>query len=173
MFNRAALFATSIAGMAMSGAFLLMGPDGASAAPQPEPAAATTPMGWNLVHEGARAKLAYGAENSDMILFMMSCAPGEGAVEVFGMAAPEADGLTLASTGGRSALEAAPEVDPMTGGLMVETRVRLNAPALEGFRQTGALTLAGASGRPLALDATVDEQPAVEAFFAHCSGQRA
>ncbi len=174
MFNRAALFATSIAGMAMSGAFLVLGPD-ASAAPQvqPEPTAAAAPMGWHLVREGQRAKLAYGAENSDHILFMLSCAPGEGAVEVFGMAAPEADGLTLASTSGRSALDAQPEVDPMTGALMVETQVRLNAPALEGFRRTGALTLSGASGRPMSLDANLDEQEGVEAFFDHCSGSRA
>lgn len=172
MFNRAALFATSIAGMAMSGAFLLLGPDGAEAAPQAEPTPVAAPMGWHLVHEGARAKLAYGAENSDHILFMLSCAPGEGVVDVFGMAAPEADGLTLASTGGRSALDARPQVDPMTGSMMVETQVRLNAPALEGFRQTGALTLAGASGRPMALNANVDEQAGVEAFFAHCSGSR-
>lgn len=173
MFNRAALFATSIAGMAMSGAFLLLGPDGAEAAPTVEPTPAVAPMGWHLVHEGPRAKLAYGAENSDHILFMLSCAPGEGVVDVFGMAAPEADGLTLASTRGRSALDARPEVDPMTGAMMVETRVRLNAPALEGFRETGALTLAGASGRPMALNANVDEQVGVEAFFAHCSGSRA
>ena len=174
MFNRAALFATSIAGMAMSGAFLLLGPDGASAAPQTvEPAQATAPMGWHLVHEGTRAKLAYGAENSDHILFMLSCAPGEGVVDVFGMAAPEADGLTLASTNGQSALDARPQVDPMTGSMMVETQMRLNAPALEGFRETGALTLAGASGRPMALNANVDEQPGIEAFFAHCAGSRA
>lgn len=175
MFNRAALFATSVAGMAACGAVLLAGPRDASAAPQGVSAVevAAPAVGWHLVHEGDRAKLAFGAERSDHILFMLSCAQGEEAVEVFGLADPRAPGVTLASADARTALDAEPKPDPMTGALMVETRVRLDAPALDSFRRTGGLALSGASERPMSLDARGEEQASVEAFFAHCSGQSA
>ena len=38
------------------------------------------PMAWYLTHEGNMARLAYGLANSDQLLIMLTCAPGDARV---------------------------------------------------------------------------------------------
>lgn len=168
MLNRAALFATMLAGAGLTAATLL-GHEGA-AAQAAEPAfqaAATGDLGWHLSHEGDRAKLAYGLANSDQILVMLSCAPGQDRVDVFGLAAPEGERVVLTSTAGPSALNAEPAIDPLSGQPAVETTLMLGATAFRGFRDSGRLTLVS-DGEAIEIDAQPEERADVEAFFAHC-----
>lgn len=173
MLSNSVFVATSIAGAGLCAAIVLGQGGGSPAlAETVAPAADTPAMGWHLSHEGGRAKLAYGAARSDHILVMFACAPGEETVEVFGMAAPEAEPLVLASTAGATAVRDAVTHDPMTGGLVVEADLPLRARALEGFRQTGWLSLTGAEGERYAANARPEEMADVEAFFRHCSVSR-
>ena len=171
MLNRAALLATMIAGAGLTAAVLL-GQSGAVAAEtaQAEPVAAveTTAAGWHLLYEGDRAKLAYGVANSDQIVVMMSCAAGDETVDVFGLAAPEADQVTLTSASMRSPIAVAPTFDPISGSMAVETSLPMGADALEGFRESGRLTLAADTGEATAVHADADELASVRDFFDHC-----
>lgn len=173
MLNRAALFATMIAGTALSGALLLgQTPSSAAepvqAAPEPTPVLEHAAAGWHLLHEGDRAKLAYGIANSDQILVMLSCAAGDETVEVFGLAAPEADEVVLTSASLRSPLPVEPTIDPISGATAIETTLPVEAEALEGFRATGRLTLTADTGESVPAHAMQAELPQVQAFFDHC-----
>lgn len=174
MLNRAALFATMIAGTGLATA-VLIGQTGAEAAtPQPVVQEAPAPVlehaaaGWHLLHEGDRAKLAYGLANSDQILVMFSCAAGDETVEVFGLAAPEADEVVLTSASLRSPIAVEPVFDPISGSTAIETTLPVEAEALEGFRESGRLTLAADTGETVPVHAVQAELPQVRAFFDHC-----
>ncbi len=174
MLNRAALFATMIAGAGLTGAVLL-GQSGASAAEttpvvaeEPVPVLEHATTGWHLVHEGDRAKLAYGVENSDQILVMLSCAAGDHTVEVFGVAAPEADEVTLTSASLSSSVDVETTFDPISGSMAIETTLPIRASALEGFRETGRFALASDDGSSVSANAVQAEMPRVQAFFEHC-----
>lgn len=172
MLNRAALIATMIAGVGLTGAVLL-GQNGAVAAETAQveaQAAVVEPAeaGWHLLYEGDRAKLAYGVANSDQIMVMMSCAAGDETVEVFGLAAPEADVVTLTSASMRSPITVQPAFDPISGSMAVETTLPMGADALEGFRESGRLTLAADTGETTSVNADADELASVQDFFDHC-----
>lgn len=173
MLNRAALFATMIAGAGLTGA-LLLGQSGAVAAEpvqitsEPTPVLEHAAAGWHLLHEGDRAKLAYGIANSDQILVMLSCAAGDETVEVFGIAAPEADEVVLTSASLSSPIDVRPTFDPISGATAIETTLPVGADALEGFRATGRLTLAADTGESVPAHAVQAELPQVQAFFDHC-----
>lgn len=172
MLNRAALFATMVAGGGLTGALLLGQTPSAAAEPvqveEPAPVLEHAVAGWHLLHEGNRAKLAYGVANSDQILVMLSCAAGDQAVEVFGLAAPEADRVTLTSASLRSPIQVEPVYDPMSGEMAVETTLPVQAEALEGFRATGRLTLTADTGEVVPAHAMQAELSDVRAFFDHC-----
>ena len=172
MLNRAALFATMIAGAGLTGALLLGQTPSAAAEPvqveEPAPVLDHAPAGWHLLHEGDRAKLAYGIANSDQILVMLSCAAGDQTVEVFGLAAPEADEVVLTSASLTSPIDVRPSYDPISGASAIETTLPIQAAALEGFRATGRLTLAADTGDSVPAHAVQAELPQVRAFFDHC-----
>ena len=174
---KAAMFAVSVAGMGLTGAVALGGGDSESA-PLPidafalEAAVAEAPeMGWHLLHEGDRAKLAYGVANSDQIAVILTCAPGDRTVDIYGVVQPDTTGLTLASGGHAATLDGAPEVDPLTGAMAVETQAPLSDPVLAGFQRGEGLSVVGRGSRRV-LDASAEERRLVDAFFGHCSQAR-
>ena len=174
MLNRAAFFATMFAGAGLTVAVLL-GQSGASAA---EPRA-TAPVeqvevldhatvGWHLLREDDQAKLAYGIANTDQILVMFACAAGDQTVEVFGIAAPETEAMRFTSASLTSDVAVETEVDPLSGATVIETEMPLRSEALQGFRETGRLTLVADEGHELPVHALQAEQAQVRAFFDHC-----
>lgn len=167
---KAAMFAVSVAGMGLTGAIALG--DTGVVSPARDLAIAEAPaMGWHLLHEGDRAKLAYGVANSDQIALIMTCAPGARVVDVYGVVQPDTHRLTLASNGGVSELDGAPEVDPMTGAMAVETQAPLRDPVLAAFRDGAGLAVGGRGDRRT-LEATAEERGRIAAFFAHCEQAR-
>lgn len=173
MLNRAAFLATMFAGTGLVTAALLAQPGTVAAEPQPvAPAVIETvehaPTGWHLVHEGDRAKLAYGVANTDQVLVMFSCAAGEPMVEVFGLAAPETDSIRFTSATLTTDVGVEPEHDPISGSAMIDTEIPTSAHALQGFRDTGRLNLTTDDGRSVPAHAVQSEQADVRAFFDHC-----
>lgn len=168
---KAAILAVSVAGMGLTGAVAVGDLLGDAGVPAPGrglfQAGAPAAMGWHLLHEGERAKLAYGAANSDQIALMMTCAPGDRAVEVFGVVQPDTPRLTLAADGATARLDGAPEVDPLTGAMAVETRAPLADPVLRRFREGGELTVVSRGARRT-LGADGAERRRIAAFFDHC-----
>lgn len=123
----------------------------------PLPDSVEASMGWHLSHEGDMAKLAYGLANSDQIVIMLTCAPGDRAAEAFGVVVPE----------GAAVSEGPVPVDPLTGLAMSETSVALNSRALTALRQGAPMPVVGEAGRaslPVGGDKAV-----VDGFFAHCA----
>lgn len=173
MLNRAAFLATLFAGAGLAVAALVAQPDVVAAEPQPQAPAMTetvahAPVGWHLVQEGDQAKLAYGVANTDQILVMFACAAGDRSVQVFGLAAPETDSVRFTSAARTTDVGVETELDPMSGSAMIETALPLSAAALQGFRETGRLTLTSDDGRSVPAHAVQSEHADVRAFFDHC-----
>lgn len=173
MLNRAAFFATMFAGAGLAAAALVAQPDVVAAEPQPEAptmveTVAHAPVGWHLVREGEQAKLAYGVANTDQILIMFTCAVGDPMIEVFGLAAPETDSVRFTSAALTTDVAVESEFDPMSGSAMIDTEIPMTARALQGFRETGRLTLTADDGRSVPAHAVQSEQAEVQAFFDHC-----
>lgn len=173
MLNRVAFFTTLFAGAGLAAAALVAQPAVVAAEPQPETPAmietvAHAPVGWHLVREGDRAKLAYGVADTDQILVMFTCSAGDPMVEVFGLAAPETDSVRFTSTALTTDIAVESEFDPMSGSVMIDTEVPMTARALQGFRASGRLTLTADDGAGIPAHAVQAEQAEVEAFFDHC-----
>lgn len=129
----------------------------------PQDAVASTDasaMGWHVSYEGDMAKLAYGMANSDQLAVMITCAPGDRTAVVYGDVQPRSPRLTRA--GGGPA-----EIDPLTGGDAIETRIGLGDPVLTRLASTGALAVQGDAGT-FDLPATRAEQRTAQAFLAYC-----
>ena len=118
------------------------------------------PMGWHLHHEGSLAKLAYGVANSDQLVLMMTCAPGDRAAVVYGDVQMADARLERASY-----VQTAP--DPLSGGEAFESRVSLSSPALEGLAEGRGVRLEGQAGTRL-VRTTDTEREAVADFLSHC-----
>lgn len=174
MLNRAAFFATMFAGAGLTVAVLL-GQTGAVAA-EPQTSAPIqqvevlehATVGWHLVYEGDRAKLAYGIADTDQILVMFSCGAGDRTVQVFGQVTPDTESVRLTSASLMSDVAVEAEVDPLSGAMVAETEMPVRSSALQGFRDSGRLTLAAAGGREVPAHALQAEQADVRAFFDHC-----
>ena len=101
--------------------------DGVGAAPimlvaeTPVEAAPATPaMDWHFHTEGDTAKLAYGVANSDQLVLMLVCTPGEDKVSTLGSVRAEAETAT-----GQTSY-----TDPMTGGILHESEIDKRDTAL-------------------------------------------
>lgn len=116
-------------------------------------------MGWHLSHEGEMAKLAYGIANSDQLVIMLTCSPGDARAESYGVVTPV----------GVSAGEGPSASDPL--GAMAPTVVNLDSPSMAALRREGALPVVGDAGQA-ALPVTSTDRDAVEGFFAHCGATR-
>lgn len=118
------------------------------------------PMSWHLSHEGPMAKLAYGVANSDHLVLMMTCAPGQAQAMVYGEVQPASPRLI------KTAVTEGP-IDPLDGGLADESRIPLRDPTLRSLLQHGTLEVQGDAGH-FKLTARGDDRRLVEQFFAYC-----
>jgi hypothetical protein len=128
-------------------------------------------FGFHYVDEGDYAKLAFGQANSDNVGLMLQCAKGSRQVEVSDVirSAP-AQTLTLTSGGQRSDVKV--EVMPGPGASMAVGHAPLAAPALAGFRRSGAMEVSYA-GLHYGMAAKPQEKPALERFFSACERRAA
>lgn len=124
------------------------------------PAGDAPAMGWHVSYEGELAKLAYGLPNSDQLALMITCAPGDRTAAVYGEVQPRSPRLTRAAAG-------PVEIDPLSGGDAVETRIGMDDPVLTRLASRGTLAVEGAAGA-FTLTATESERRAAEAFLAYC-----
>lgn len=138
--------------------------DGVAAAPimlvaeAPVEAAPAKPtMDWHFHTEGDTAKLAYGVANSDQLVLMLMCTPGEDKVSTLGSVRAEADTAT-----GQTSYQ-----DPMTGGVLHESEIARNDAALADLAATGKMTVVSDQGK-VAIGSDSPDQEAVKAFFASC-----
>jgi hypothetical protein len=123
-------------------------------------------MGFFLVDEGTSAKLAYGEANSDNVGLMLECAKGSGVVQVTDQVrSSAAPTLTMVSDGARSDLAAT--VEGGEGPAIAVARAKTEAPALTGFRRTGAMEVAY-SGLRYRVTARPRERDRIEQFFTAC-----
>ena len=60
------------------------------------------------------------------------------------------------------------EMDPLSGGDAVETRISLRDPAMQTLARRGKLEVQGEAG-DFMLEATVDERRLIGEFFASCA----
>lgn len=172
MLNRAAFFATLIAGSCLGVAVLAAQAAPSATEPQaqvmPVEVLDHAPVGWFLTHEGDEARLAYGVADTDQVLVMLACTAGSASVHVFGLASPEDETVRLVSASQVSSVSAPIAVDPLTGATVIEGHLPTQAEALQGFRQTGRLSLTLGDGPAVPAHAVQAELPQVRAFFDHC-----
>lgn len=135
-----------------------------SYAPEAKPVTAAPVMGWHLSHEPGLAKLAYGVENSDQLALMLVCEPGRQTATVYGEVQPKMARLTQAALGPA-------EMDPLSGGDAVETRISLRDPAMQTLARRGKLEVQGEAG-DFMLEATDDERRLIGEFFASCAAAK-
>lgn len=121
------------------------------------------PMGWHLSQEGSLAKLAYGVANSDQLALMMTCEPGQARATVYGDVQPASPRLIKAS------MSAA--IDPLSGGMVDETRISVRDPAMQQLARSGKLAVTAEAGQ-FELSATPDERRLIGDFFAYCGSDR-
>ena len=134
------------------------------AAPAVEVQADPAPMAWHLHHEGRLAKLAYGVANSDQLVLMVSCRPGDRHAILYGDVHPDTPRLTAASYTEMS--------DPLSGGEAYEARVPLNDPVLQRLASRGRMPVEGRSGEHV-LRADADERRMIAQFMSYCAGATA
>lgn len=117
------------------------------------------PVAWHLSHDGALAKLAYGASNSDDLALMVTCSAGETDVAIYGDVMPI--GVT-SQTGSRPF-----SPDPLSGGEASEENVALSEVGLGELSRKGRMTVI-ADERIYQLAATRQERRVVDRFLAYC-----
>ena len=131
------------------------------AAPAVEIQADPAPMGWHLHHEGPLAKLAYGVANSDQLVLMVSCRPGDRHATLYGDVHPDTPRLTAVSNASMS--------DPLSGGEAYEARLPLTDPALQALASRGRMPVEGQAGDHV-LRADEDERRMIRQFMSYCAG---
>lgn len=131
---------------------------------EPHPADASATMAWTLSHEGDLAKLAYGVPNSDHLAVMLTCAPGA-AVSVYGPVRPDSPGLMQASA------VAAP-IDPLSGELLVDTRLPRDDGALAQLASGPGLPVVNELDERSLIPADAAGRRLARAFLAHCASAR-
>lgn len=111
-------------------------------------------------------RLAYGRPNSDDVVLMITCQPGQDQVDVSALGL---SGSEIVLTSGRteSRFPADALEDEASGGKLLEGRGRTSAPALANFRKSGELDLL-TKGRRHSLAAGSADQGHVRAFFKAC-----
>jgi hypothetical protein len=122
---------------------------------------------WAYLTDPAESpRLAYGRPNSDDVVLMMSCRPGQDQVNVsvVGLSGGE---VVLASGRTESRFAAARVQDALTEGGLLEARGKASAPALASFRKSGDLALLS-KGERHSLMAESADRGHVRAFFKAC-----
>jgi len=121
---------------------------------------------WAYLADGAEApRLAYGRPNSDDVVLMISCRPGQDQVDVSAVGLSGGE-IVLASGRTESRFAAAKVDDALSQGLL-EARGKASAPALDGFKRSGDLVLL-TQGERHSLAAGSADRGHVKAFFKAC-----
>lgn len=111
-------------------------------------------------------RLAYGRPNSDDVVLMISCRPGQDQVNV--SAVGLSGGEIVLASGRSESRFAAAKIDNAMGDVgLLEAQGRTSAPALAGFRKSGDLALM-TQGERHDLAAGSADQGHVKAFFKAC-----
>ena len=122
---------------------------------------------WSYLEPGAEApRLAYGRPDSDDVVLMFSCRPGQDQVDVSAVGLTGGE-IVLASGRAESRFAAAKIADALNEGGLLEARGKASAPALEGFRKSGDLALL-TRGERHSLAADSADRGRVRAFFKAC-----
>jgi len=122
---------------------------------------------WAYLESAAEApRLAYGRPDSDDVVLMLSCSPGQDRVDVSAVGLSGGE-IVLASGRAESRFAAAKVDDAMDGGQLLEARGKASAPALNGFRTSGDLALL-TKGERHSLAADSADRGHVRAFFKAC-----
>jgi hypothetical protein len=111
-------------------------------------------------------RLAYGRPNSDDVVLMISCRPGQDQVDVSALGLSGSE-IVLTSGRNESRFPADALEDEVSGGKLLEGSGRTSAPALANFRKSGELDLL-AQGARHSLAAGSADQGHVKAFFKAC-----
>ena len=102
---------------------------------------------WAYLGDDATSpRLAYGRPNSDDVVLMISCRPGQDQVDLSAVGLTGGQ-LVLASGRAESRFDAAGVKDAMSGGDLLEARGKASAPALAAFQKSGDLALLAKGGR--------------------------
>jgi hypothetical protein len=122
---------------------------------------------WSYLEDGSDVpRLAYGRPNSDDVVLMMSCQPGQDRVDVSAVGL-QGQELVLASGRTESRFVGARIEDAISESGVLEARGKASAPALKGFQKSGDLALL-AKGDRYSLAAASADRAYVSAFFAAC-----
>lgn len=122
---------------------------------------------WAYLEAAQEApRLAYGRPNSDDVVLMISCRPGQDQVDVSAVGLSGGE-IVLASGRAESRFAAAKVDDAMTQQTLLEARGKASAPALAGFRKSGDLALL-TKGERHSLAAGSADRGHVQAFFKAC-----
>ncbi len=150
-----AVIAAALAGFALSGCA------------STKPVEAPSNFAWSYsVNPGEGAKLAFGRPQSDEVVLMMVCAePGASVM----LSAAGLNTAQLMLTSGQSSTSVKGEVGEGFAGAggLVEASLSSRAPALDGFKRSGDLTMT-AGGRTIDLAASDADRSAVRRFFNQC-----
>nr|WP_295105530.1 hypothetical protein [uncultured Caulobacter sp.] len=122
---------------------------------------------WAYLEAAQEApRLAYGRPNSDDVVLMISCRPGQDQVNVSAVGLPGGE-IVLASGRAESRFAAAKVNNAMGDGGFLEAQGKASTPALAGFRKSGDLALL-TKGERHDLAAGSADQGHVKAFFKAC-----
>lgn len=128
---------------------------------------AVTGYRWAYLEAQQEApRLAYGRPNSDDLVLMISCRPGQDQVDVSAVGLSGGE-IVLASGRAESRFAAAKVDNAMGDGGLLEARGKTSAPALAGFRKSGDLALL-TKGERHDLAAGSADRGNVKAFFKAC-----
>jgi hypothetical protein len=128
---------------------------------------ATTDYRWAYLADDATApRLAYGRPNSDDVVLMISCHPGQDQVDLSAVGVTGGE-LVLTSGRAESRFSAVAVQDAMSQSSLLEARGKTSAPALAAFRKSGDLALM-TKGERHSLAAESADQGHVRAFFKAC-----
>jgi hypothetical protein len=122
---------------------------------------------WAYLADGSEApRLAYGRPNTDDVVLMISCRPGQDQVDVSAVGLTGGE-IVLASGRTESRFAAAKVDDALSEGGFLEGRGKASAPALDGFNRSGDLALL-TKGERHSLAAESADRASVRNFFKAC-----
>ena len=122
---------------------------------------------WAYLEAAQEApRLAYGRPDSDDVVLMISCRPGQDQVDLSAVGLSGGE-IVLASGRSETRFAAAKVDDVMSQGGVLEARGKASAPALAGFSKSGDLALL-TKGERHSLSAESADQGHVRAFFKAC-----
>ena len=118
--------------------------------------------------KGETVALSYGLPNSDDLSLMLECAKGSGQIELSDTGHDKsATAIVLTAAGQKTRVPVRYDPEGQDGGNVVTGRLGLTAPAMQGFRKSGALEVADGRGRYV-ITTDARSKAAIERFFRTC-----